>query len=85
VLFWGCFSNFGLGPLVVIDGSMDASKYLEILKHYVLPELQVAKESFGVDLCFVQDNAPCHKARHILVFLTQHNVETLNWPARPPD
>lgn len=37
VMFWGCFSYFGLRPLVVIDGTMDSKKYIKTIKEHLLP------------------------------------------------
>ena len=57
VMFWGCFSMNGLGPLVALDGNQNQHSYIELLKNYLLPEIQEAKRSFEVDLTFMQDNA----------------------------
>jgi transposase len=81
VMFWGCFSKLGLGPLVALEGTMNATNYIELLKDFVLPELAAA----GRPMTFMQDNAPCHKARVVMDFLAQNNVETLNWPPQSPD
>jgi len=80
-MFWGCFSKLGLGPLVALEGNMNATNYLELLKDTVLPELAAA----GRPMVFMQDNAPCHKARVILDFLQENNIETLDWPRQSPD
>ncbi len=81
VMFWGCFSKLGLGPLVALDGNMNARNYLELLKDTVLPELAAA----GRPMVFMQDNAPCHKAKVVMDFLSQEGVETLDWPPQSPD
>jgi hypothetical protein len=81
VMFWGCFSKLGLGPLVALEGSMNAQSYLQLLKDTILPELAAA----GRPMTFMQDNAPCHKARVVMDFLAENNVETLNWPPQSPD
>jgi transposase len=33
----------------------------------------------------MQDNVPCHKAKKVMDFLREQNVETLNWPPHSPD
>lgn len=81
VMFWGCFSKLGLGPLVALEGSMNAEKYVELLKDVLLPELQAA----GRPMVFMQDNAPCHKARVVMDYLAENNIETLPWPPQSPD
>ncbi len=81
VMFWGCFSKLGLGPLVAIEGTMNAKNYLELLRDTVLPEISAA----GRPMVFMQDNAPCHKARVVMDFLAENNIETLDWPPQSPD
>ena len=34
---------------------------------------------------FQQDNAPCHTARSIKVWMEDHQIKTLSWPAQSPD
>ena len=66
VMFWGCFSKLGLGPLVALEGTLTAKTYVELLQDTVLPELATV----GRPMVFMQDNAPCHKARIVTVFLS---------------
>ena len=84
-MFWGCFSKYGLGPLVLVDGTMDRHKYVEILREYLLPLMKGAEDNFGAKMVFMQDNAPCHKAKAVLQFLEANEVETLPWPPQSPD
>lgn len=85
VMFWGSFSRLGVGPLVAVDGTMNASTYIEILSEYLIPEIRTAKNDYGVDLVFMQDNAPCHKAHSVMDFLASNGVETIDWPPQSPD
>jgi transposase len=32
----------------------------------------------------MQENAPCHKARSVLAFFEEKNIQSLNWPAFSP-
>ncbi len=81
VMFWGCFSRAGLGPLVVVDGIMNKESYLNLLQNTVLPKIRL-DDSIDV---FMQDNAPCHTARLVKDFLTQESISVLPWPAQSPD
>ena len=81
VMFWGCFSKQGLGPLVPIDGTMDSTKYLNILRDYVVPLIHDNPHS----MLFMQDNAPCHKSRAVSQFLADNEITVLDWPPQSPD
>lgn len=81
VMFWGCFSWYGLGPLKAIDGSMRTDPYIELLTEELLPEL----EASTVPMVFMQDNAPCHKSRLVMAFLEKERIPTLEWPPQSPD
>lgn len=85
VMFWGCFSSMGLGPLVALEGNQNQHTYVETLREYLLPELAAAKAEFDMDMIFMQDNAPCHKTHKVMDFLADNQVRTLEWPAQSPD
>jgi hypothetical protein len=38
-MFWGFFTESGTGSLVPVDGMMNSTKYIKILKSRVLPNL----------------------------------------------
>ena len=82
VMFWGCITVDGPGPLVAIDGTMNAVQYLDTLETAALPLLQ----QLGLNnVILQQDNAPCHKARIVVQWLADHGVQVLPWPAFSPD
>ena len=39
VMVWGCFCNNKLGPLVLIEGTLNSDRYIELLKEYINPFL----------------------------------------------
>jgi hypothetical protein len=85
VMFWGCFSIYGVGPLVALEGSQNQHTYKDLLEEYLIPEIRAAKDYFDMDMTFMQDNAPCHKTKLISEFLALNNVPVLDWPPQSPD
>ena len=58
-MVWGCFSWWGVGPLVVIKGTLDQNRYVSLMSDHLVPYLkEVNEECHGV--IFQEDNAPCH-------------------------
>lgn len=85
VMFWGCFSAYGLGPLVALEGKQNQHTYTELLKEYLVPEFQAAKQEFDIQFRFMQDNAPCHKTNKVMNFLRANKIPTIDWPPQSPD
>jgi transposase len=85
VMFWGCFSKHGTGPLVSLLGSMDSPKYIEVLDEHLLPQLQLGQESIGGTWRMMQDNAPCHTSKLVKSFLQRNRVDFIDWPPYSPD
>lgn len=82
VMIWGCFAASGPGRLHVCEGMMNAKKYIEVLEKVMMPS---GNELFPGRWTFQQDNAPCHTARTVKKWMTDHQLELLPWPAQSPD
>jgi hypothetical protein len=48
-MLWGCLSKLGLGPLVALEGSQNQHTHIEIVKEYVIPEIEEARKLTGGD------------------------------------
>lgn len=82
-MVWGCMSAAGTGQLCVIDGIMDQTKYLTILKE----NLMQSAEKLGVrdNFHFYQDNDPKHKAHNVRLWLLYNCPHVLETPPQSPD
>jgi hypothetical protein len=72
-MFSGCISVWEIGPLVALEGSQNQHTYCEMLKNHFIDEFKAAKQEFGIDFQFMQDNAPCHKTQKVREFLRSHH------------
>jgi len=82
-MFWGCFSKYGPGPLLAIDGMMNSDVYISVLRRKVIPEL--SKRFPNGDGVFQHDLAPCHTSRKVKDFMQDNSVTLLDWPGNSPD
>ncbi|KAK6755720.1 hypothetical protein RB195_014235 [Necator americanus] len=82
IMFWGCFSSHGVGPLRQIHGSLDRYGYEEILETTMRP---FALQIIGRGFIFQQDNDPKHTSSHIRDWFNRRHVEVFDWPSQSPD
>ena len=85
VMFWTCITNDTLGPLIEVNTRLDSSKYIS---NILVPFVQTFWKKFkrnNIHAKFMQDNAPCHKAKGVLTWLGKRNVSILEWTPQSPD
>jgi len=81
-MVWGCSSGAGLGSLVPVKLTLNASAYQEILDSFMLPTLW---KKFGDGpFLFQHDCKAVNKARSIKTWMSQFGVEELDWPDLNP-
>ncbi|GBO42767.1 hypothetical protein AVEN_137555-1 [Araneus ventricosus] len=83
--FGGTYSWAALGPVVVVEQTMEAANYQNIVADQLHPYMAFAfPTGNGI---FQQDNAPCHNARIGLEWFEEHTDEfkLMSWPPNSPD
>ncbi len=76
LMVWGCISAYGMGSLHVLDGAMNAERYIKVSEQHMLPSRWCL---------FQQDNAKPHTAAITTAWLRSRRVRVLNRPACSPD
>ncbi|GFX03871.1 transposable element Tcb1 transposase [Trichonephila clavipes] len=82
IMAWGCFSWFGLGPLVPVIGNMNSEMYVDIVDNAVFPTLW---QCFGEGpFLFQQDNCSIHTSMLAQTWFDEMGVQKLDWPSQSP-
>lgn len=83
IMLWGCFSSAGTGNLVRVHGIMKSADYVQILSN----NLKQSARNLGLRrrYLFQQDNDPKHTGKLAKNWLTENNVNVLEWPSMSPD
>jgi len=85
-MYWGCFSWYGLGPIVALKSSVTGDSYVKILRGYVLPGLKKFPSSNDRGRpIFQQDNARPHTADVAKAFMAKNRIRWMDWPPQSPD
>ena len=82
-MVWGCFTKNGLGPLVRLEGKINALAYIDLLDNYLLPYMDTLDDEN--DYVFQEDNAPIHTARLAKNWKEENGIVCIPWPAQSPD
>jgi transposase len=82
IMVWGCMAASGVGRLHIVEGMVNAAKYIDILQKCMIPS---AEKLFRDRFIFQDDNAPCHRAKLVSAWKKQNKIVTLDWPAQSPD
>jgi transposase len=84
LMVWACFRWDKLGPIVVIDGTMNSQKYMDTLESQLYPFWKRMKRRTQC-LWFQDDGAPCHRAGIVKHWKIGRRIRSLLWPAQSPD
>ncbi len=83
LMVWDCINACGMGSLHVLEGTMNAERYIKFLEQRMLPSRQRLFQ--GRACVFQQDNAKPHTAANTTAWLHSRRVRVLNWAACSPD
>ncbi len=82
-MIWGCISAYVMGSLHVLEGTMNAERYIKVLEQHILPSRRRLFQ--GRPCVFQQDNTKPHTAAITTAWLRSRRVRVLNWPACSSD
>jgi hypothetical protein len=82
IMVWGCMAASGVGRLYIVEGMVNAAKYIDILLKCMIPS---AEKQFRDRFIFQDDNALCHRAKLVSAWKKQNKIVTLDWPAQSLD
>ncbi|KAL4467957.1 hypothetical protein ABPG72_021738 [Tetrahymena utriculariae] len=78
---WGIISSTAPLNLELIEGNLNSNGYLNLIQNY----FNNNQNRLPKDFIFQQDNSRVHTAQIITNFLTENNINTLEWPSGSPD
>ena len=74
-MVFGMFSSQGITPLVRLQTRVNAQIYKNIVQDHVALIIQ----NSGFDRAtFMQDNAPCHRAKVVMSYLSEQDFEMMD-------
>lgn len=86
-MFWGCFSWWGVGPLVLVEGNMNSDDYVNILSRDFIPWANELAINYPDEPrpTFQQDLAAIHTSEYTAWWMKTHGFDVLDWAAHSPD
>lgn len=85
VMIWGCMTSKGVGRICVINGNINAQKYINVILE---PKLMPSAHDLFQDneaFIFQQESAPCHVAAVCKKWFQDNHIPLLEWPGNNPD
>jgi transposase len=83
IMTWGCISKYGFHDIILLEGNVDSTGYITVLKDTLIP---ISQQYFKkCRFIFQQDGASVHTAHGVQEFLKSQNIPVLEWPPHSPD
>ena len=85
LMVWGAISARGKSKLVMVDGTLDAVQYTEIMEDALMPMIS---DFYGGEddwVYYQQDGASSHRAIFTREWLMESGITDIEWPAHSPD
>ena len=82
LMMWACMTAKGPGPIIRVDGHVNAKKYFDILTSIVEPYID---ENMPIASILQHNNAPRHMAKTVCDKIEEMGLQVLPWPTRIPD
>ena len=85
LMVWGCISSTGSACFEILQGNINAHRYIDMLSNVLLPYLDSLPLATLQNVRFQQDNAPPHRAHITSQFLQDQAIIAPQWPPLSPD
>ena len=82
LMVWAFMTAKGPGPIVCVDGHVNAKKYIDILTNVVESFMN---DNMPISSMFQHDNVPCHKEKTVCAKIEEMGLEVLPWPVQSSD
>ncbi len=83
LMVWGCISAYGMGSLHVLEGTMNAERYIKVLEQHMLPSrLHLLS---GKALCISAGQCKTTYCTYYNSMASYRRFRVLKWPACSPD
>lgn len=83
IMVWGCITHYGVWTLCLVNGNINAEKYISILENHLWPA--IAQHFSNKTYRFQDDNVPVHRAHITTDYKLGNNISAIVWPAQSPD
>ena len=82
-MVWGCINAYRTVYLHIWNGTINAERHIQVLKHHMLPSRWSLLQ--GRRCIFQQDTVKSHTVSITTAWLRSRRVWVLDWPACSPD